>query len=720
MELKKVIFRNFKSLREAMINVDGKLLTLVGENESGKTNAIEGISKIDLSNNINWKETTYFTNQYKEEEKPTLRFEFLLSADEHTSLLKTNKSCPRRITIERNNETKEYDFDLVKPELKLINIAEDNYEYIVYIFNSVIDSIIEFKKKEYVIEENSTTTQEDINKNDNIKEVVEEEEEEEFDCADLEEFEKHFSFEKLNKLNVEELLALQNNYSNKIKISYLKEDIIEGDKINNDNNYYFKNKIPSNTFSINNFLKFKEQIKSFLPEIIFFTKSPNFNNSITIEELFVEPTTPEQRSFQNLVKIIGEINIPKEDWKKALSKKGNYESKRHKIDAILLEANQKITDKINKAWNTESDDKINFHLQFRGNRIDLSIGDETNGHYNPSDRSTGFLWYLRFYVDLIAEMLSSNKNKIILIEEPGVYLHPEAQIDLLERVFLDLIPETSQIIYTTHSPFLISNEKLNRSVRVAIKGKKDKGAKFKGVGGGLNSYPIKLLRRKFKYNILDSEIMDRPILVVEGADDKEILQALFEKVLGKENYKKIAIVPAGGAGEVPKIVKLAGAFADNVFVLVDNDEAGKNAIESIKDNKQETKELFTTNDILKNTKTIEDLCPVHLYIEALNDCYDSFAFGNTPFVCLKKNFKLPSKGIVLKNGKHSKTNKLNGILDKVMNLFAEKNYIQISKYKDEYKKEEINNLVSDLIIKRANAGDLNHIETFFNKLILKK
>src|SRR5205814_6843979 len=49
--------------------------------------------------------------------------------------------------------------------------------------------------------------------------------------------------------------------------------------------------------------------------------------------------------------------------------------------------------------------------------------------------------------------------------EPGMYLHSKAQTDML-NVFKEL-SEKNQIVYSTHSPYLINSDKLHR-VRLVL------------------------------------------------------------------------------------------------------------------------------------------------------------------------------------------------------------------------------------------------------------
>lgn len=60
-------------------------------------------------------------------------------------------------------------------------------------------------------------------------------------------------------------------------------------------------------------------------------------------------------------------------------------------------------------------------------------------------------------------MSEKQEEAILIIEEPEVYLHPEYQ----RRMFSAMrrIAENNQVIYTTHSPIMISDIWLTESVR---------------------------------------------------------------------------------------------------------------------------------------------------------------------------------------------------------------------------------------------------------------
>ncbi|MGW8314851.1 MAG: AAA family ATPase [Bacteroidales bacterium] len=117
--------------------------------------------------------------------------------------------------------------------------------------------------------------------------------------------------------------------------------------------------------------------------------------------------------------------------------------------------------------------KINFELSHYDHThpeksgkpfIEFWIKDEQERLY-PKQRSRGVRWFLSFFLELKATALDkSSRNKVLLIDEPGVSLHARAQEDVL-KVFDD-IKEQIQIIYTTHSPHLIDVNKLYRILAV--------------------------------------------------------------------------------------------------------------------------------------------------------------------------------------------------------------------------------------------------------------
>src|SRR5207244_6894002 len=79
----------------------------------------------------------------------------------------------------------------------------------------------------------------------------------------------------------------------------------------------------------------------------------------------------------------------------------------------------------------------------------------------PSSGSEGFQWYFGFYTNFGAATKAEYKNAILLLDDPGVFLHPKGHKELL-RLFEDYSKKDVTTIYSTHLPFLIPRERLER------------------------------------------------------------------------------------------------------------------------------------------------------------------------------------------------------------------------------------------------------------------
>jgi predicted ATP-dependent endonuclease of OLD family len=139
----------------------------------------------------------------------------------------------------------------------------------------------------------------------------------------------------------------------------------------------------------------------------------------------------------------------------------------------LRSASTNISGLVNQSW-TQEDVRVNTSIV--RDKIVISIVDNVIGKdHPPSVRSQGFQWFLSFYINFMAGSHGELKNTIILLDDLGIYLHPSGQKDLLKT--LETISSSNQIVYSTHSPYMIDKGKLAR-MRVVSK-RKGKGTLIK-------------------------------------------------------------------------------------------------------------------------------------------------------------------------------------------------------------------------------------------------
>ena len=90
----------------------------------------------------------------------------------------------------------------------------------------------------------------------------------------------------------------------------------------------------------------------------------------------------------------------------------------------------------------------------------LSVMTNAPEKIELESRSKGLQWFFSFFLVFLAESKDVHKNCVLLLDEPGLGLHPTAQADLIR--FFNQLSDTNQLIYTTHLPFLVDHNNLDR------------------------------------------------------------------------------------------------------------------------------------------------------------------------------------------------------------------------------------------------------------------
>lgn len=110
-----------------------------------------------------------------------------------------------------------------------------------------------------------------------------------------------------------------------------------------------------------------------------------------------------------------------------------------------------IIKEFNKFYKQED---VKFKVNFDTESLNFVV--KTNNKYlDLSERSNGLKWYLNMYIQLLAKTKKYDiENYVVLLDEPGVYLHVNAQKEIL-NLFEDFTSKDNQIIYTTQLPTMI-------------------------------------------------------------------------------------------------------------------------------------------------------------------------------------------------------------------------------------------------------------------------
>ena len=128
-------------------------------------------------------------------------------------------------------------------------------------------------------------------------------------------------------------------------------------------------------------------------------------------------------------------------------------------DILLQSASTELTDRFREWW---KQGQYRFRFAADGNHFRIWVSDDKR----PEDielesRSTGLQWFFSFYLVFLVESQGAHEDAILLLDEPGLTLHPLAQGDLSE--FFDGLGKTNQLIYTAQSPFMVDADHLDRA-----------------------------------------------------------------------------------------------------------------------------------------------------------------------------------------------------------------------------------------------------------------
>jgi putative ATP-dependent endonuclease of OLD family len=168
-----------------------------------------------------------------------------------------------------------------------------------------------------------------------------------------------------------------------------------------------------------------------------------------------------------------------------------------------------------------------------------------------------------------SQKAQGSRSLIFAIEEPESHLHPRAIHGL--RAVLQEIANANQVIVTTHSPVLVDRQETQRNIIV-----KD--------GRAVPARHIREVRDALGVELSDNLASATLVLLVEGEEDSQILQAWLPKASQKLNKAlasgNLAIDTLNGATNLRYKASLHKSHLCRVHVFVDNDDAGRTALEA--------------------------------------------------------------------------------------------------------------------------------------------
>ena len=388
---------------------------------------------------------------------------------------------------------------------------------------------------------------------------------------------------------------------------------------------YYENKWRWRNDCLNEYI-YREHISPNLPKYLYYDEYYALPSRICIEELKNSQLDEDQSKTAKALFELAQIEISElveaddfEDFKAEL------EATQAIIAEELFEfwsANQNLDIQfdIDKREKTDHEGNVTIvehilDIRVRNNRTKVSLP--------LKNRSKGFNWFFSFLVWFKRIQEDRNSNYIILLDEPGLNLHASAQADLLK--FIEKLSEDYQIIYTTHSPFMVDSQRLER-VRTVVE--TEDGSVISTSIQEKDPNTLFPLQAALGYDIAQNLYISKNNLLVEGVSDLVYLE-IVSGILQQNNRtglsKEITIIPVGGMDKVATFVSLLRGNKLDIACLLDSsiDNSSKSHIENLARKKliQDKKIVFFDKFVGAEEADIEDLFEKEEYLRIFNSAF---------------------------------------------------------------------------------------------------
>ena len=331
-------------------------------------------------------------------------------------------------------------------------------------------------------------------------------------------------------------------------------------------------------------------IKGELPVFIYFENYGILDSAVYLPQFLTDharrPDDPRVRTINAMFRHVGltaqEISdLGQEDAEKARAENQQVtpeliarDQERKELRSVKLNSASLVISQKFSQWYGQRRHKIRYQADGPYFRIWISDDRRPDVDIELESRSKGFQWFFSFYLVFLEESQEGHKDAVLLLDEPGLHLHPTAQQELI--AFFETLAKDNPLIYTTHSPFLIDGEHIHRVRPVT----EDETGQSRI---SVDSWPkdretIFPLQAAAGYAMVRGLFQHKKNVLVEGMSDYLYLHALNLNchLLGRQGLPDdIYITPCGGTKLVGHVASLFLGQEVRPVVLLDGDYAGR-------------------------------------------------------------------------------------------------------------------------------------------------
>jgi len=420
-------------------------------------------------------------------------------------------------------------------------------------------------------------------------------------------------------------------FSNSIHVLAAEEHqvISEWEKVSKDMDEAFDKLLVGTTerTALENFIE-----KNLHPRFVYFSDYKKIYGNINLNEYIKESREPKQEGIEYIEEFdkaetvrnlfyLAELDVEKLE---------EYKNSPSKLIKFLNTASNRLTARLNPAW---KGDPIHVDLRWNpGNILSVVISDihrdgtvTNTGLLNR--RAEGFKWTFSFIVNFAAETQRSElKEAILLLDEPARNLHPIQQRGISD--LLKALAGSNQVLYATHSPFMIFDYTPGNLLVVELDKRKHLSKIYYDYWNAVDETLIPILyglSRGLVDSIVDREIgtNSRPVIIVETMSDVMYLNA-FDKFLEDPNISMnpLNVVAAYSKNSVLPLAIFYRNHGYKTFILLDNSDESKLISAQLTANDFSKVQTIFFELGAKAIQSIEDYMVLDDYLHAVNQTYE--------------------------------------------------------------------------------------------------
>jgi predicted ATP-dependent endonuclease of OLD family len=275
-------------------------------------------------------------------------------------------------------------------------------------------------------------------------------------------------------------------------------------------------------------------------------------------------------------------------------------------EEVLDAANARLNERLARAWGQSI---VETRLTREDFVLRIYVRTEKGGLQEIAERSDG----LRAFLALVAftSELPDNRLPILLVDEAEIHLHYDAQADLVQM--LERQQQARQVIYTTHSAGCLPPD-IGTGVRLIEQVPPGDRSRVENwpwaVGSGFDPLLLGMGASTMAF------VPTRAAVIGEGAGEVVLLPTLLREATKQESLE-FQVAP--GAAEASKeTIGLVNLQGNRVAWLVDGDRGGRDNGSHLRSSGIPEERIIVLGGAGSGL-AVEDLVDIHVYVAAVNE-----------------------------------------------------------------------------------------------------